>query len=184
MKLRLLSIAAALLAASTFTTAHAQVGIYGKFDGVHVSNSATDNIVAKGWFVGGGGGLYFNFLHLGPLALGADARGDFSSQSPHNYRDVLFGVRVAAKAPVIPLRPYAQFSVGLGGPSYSGVGGGINYNNKFQYWVIGGVDHTIFPHVDWRIAELGYGRMSTVSSTPGPSINLFSASTGIVVRFP
>lgn len=186
MKLRLLSIAAALLAASAFTSAPAQVGFYGKFDAIHVSSGASSNYITPGWFKGPGGGIYYDFAHLGPLSLGGDVRADFLFQSPQRYKDVLFGVRLAAKTPVVAIRPYAQVSVGVGGSSHGGLGGnGIVYNNKFQSWIIGGVDYTILPHIDWRVAEAGYGHMTGISSGPPVAgVNMFSIGTGIVVRLP
>lgn len=184
MKLPLLGIATALLAASTFTTARAQVGIYGKFNSVHASSGSGTNYYTPGWFYGPGGGVYFNVVHLGPVALGGDIRADYLFQSPQRYRDALFGVRLAAKAPVIPIRPYAQVSAGIGGTSKTGPAG-RNYTNKFQYWVFGGVDYTVFPHIDWRVVEAGYGHMTGISSSPpATGVNLFTVSTGIVVRFP
>jgi hypothetical protein len=186
MKLRLLSIAAALLLASSLAVAHAQVGVYGKFNVVHVPITSATNFVTPGWYYGPGGGVYFNLVHLGPVSLGGDIRADYLFQSPQRYRDVLAGVRVGAKAPLLPLRPYAQISAGIGGPSTSGVqNSGRAYNNKFQYWIIGGIDHTVFPHIDWRIAELGYGHMTGISSgTPVAGVNLFTVGTGLVVRIP
>jgi len=186
MKLRQLSIAAALLLASTFASAHAQIGVYGKFNVVHVPATSATNFVTPGWYYGPSGGVYFNLVHLGPVSLGGDIRADYLFQSPQRYRDVLFGVRVGAKAPILPLRPYAQISAGIGGPSTGGVQNtGRTYSNKFQYWIIGGVDHTILPRIDWRVAEIGYGHMTGVSSGPPVAgVNLFTLSTGVVVRLP
>jgi hypothetical protein len=186
MKLRLLSIAAALLTAFTCSTAYAQVGVYGKFNLVRVPSSSANNFTTSGWFYGPGGGVYFNVVHLGPVSLGGDIRADYLFQSPQRYRDVLFGVRAGAKAPLLPFRPYAQISAGIGGTSVSGVqNSGRAYSNKLQYWIIGGVDHTILPRIDWRIAEIGYGHMTGVSSSPpATGVNLFTLSTGVVVRLP
>ena len=185
--IRLLSIASALLAASTVAIASAQVGVYGKFTAVHIPTITNGpNYFFPGWFYGPGGGVYFNLVHLGPISLSGDVRGDYLYQSPQRYRDVLFGVRVGAKAPIIPLRPYVQIAAGIGGPSTGGVQNSSRvYSNKFQYWIIGGVDHTVLPHIDWRIAEIGYGHMTGVSSSPpATGANLFTLSTGAVVRLP
>ena len=172
MKRSLLSIASALLLLSAFTTARAQVGVYGKFNLVRVPTTSATNFITPGWYYGPGGGVSFHVVHL--------------FQSPQRYRDVLFGIRVGAKAPLIPLRPYAQISAGIGGPSTSGVqNSGRVYSNKLQYWIIGGVDHTVLPRIDWRIAEIGYGHMTGVSSGPPVAgINLFTLGTGVVVRLP
>jgi hypothetical protein len=186
MKAHLLSTLTVLLAAASFSAASAQVGIYGKFDAAHLSSSSTESFDSTGWFKGATVGGYYDFLHFGPVSLGGDVRGSLLFQNPQKYRDVLFGLRLAAKPPVLPIKPYVQGSVGVGGFSYSGLGGvGTHYNNKFQFQILGGVDYTLFPYIDWRVAEIGYGRMSGVSSfTPAPGVNLFTIGTGIVVRLP
>ncbi len=173
-------------AAATLTSASAQVGICVKLNLVHVPTTSATNFLTPGWYYGPGGGVYFNVIHLGPASLGGDIRADYLYQSPQRYRDVLFGVRLGVKAPLIPLRPYGQISAGIGGPSSGGVlNSGRVYSNKFQYWIIGGVDHAIFPRIDWRIAEIGYGHMTGVSSSPpAAGVNLFTLGTGVVVRLP
>jgi hypothetical protein len=165
--------------------ASAQVGIYGQFNAVHASTSGTNLYESTGWFVGPTAGVYYDFLHLGPVGIGADLRGSYLFQSPQKYRSILFGLRLAVKPPVLPLRPYIQGSVGVGGSTRSGLGGnGVLYNNKFQYQVVGGIDYTLVPHLDWRVAELGYGRSAGISSGgPTPGVNLFTISTGVVFRF-
>jgi len=188
MKLRLLSIAAALLAASTSSTALAQIGIYGKFSGVHLPSSVATSSYASGWFKGPGGGVYFNLVHLGPISLGGDVRGDYLYQSSQHYRDLLLGVRIGAKAPLIPIRPYVQFSAGLGGSSRLVFNGNTFHTvntSKFQYWIIGGIDHTVLPHIDWRVVDLGYGHMAGTSGGVSVSgANMFTLGTGVVVRLP
>jgi hypothetical protein len=63
-------------------------------------------------------------------------------------------------------------------------GVGTIYSDKFQYLVAGGLDYTLVPHVDFRVVEVGYGRMSGVSSGgSAPTATLVSVSTGLVVRF-
>jgi hypothetical protein len=99
---------------TTAVSAHAQIGIYGNFNATHDSLSDGQ---ASFWAYGPNAGIYYDFVHLGPIGLGLDARANYLFGDQYKYRSVLFGVRVAAKTPILPLRPYAQFSVGAGGPS-------------------------------------------------------------------
>ncbi|HZY62666.1 MAG TPA: hypothetical protein VFE38_09080 [Edaphobacter sp.] len=176
MKVRFLF--ALLLFALATSASLAQLAVYGNFDATHFrdNNSQTAN-----WFYGPNIGAYYNFFHFGPLAAGVDLRGNMLFGSHQRYRSALIGVRVAGNAPVVPLKPYAQFSVGVGGSKY----GSGSYTNKFQYDVIGGVDYTIFPRIDLRVAEVGYGRMSGVGGGPDtPSSSIVTIGSGIVVRLP
>lgn len=165
------------------TTAHAQVGIYGIFDSTHVSTS--NSVDPTAWYEGIGAGTYYDFLHFGPVGIGADLRGNLLFGGQQKYRSALFGIRLSVKPPVIPIKPYIQGSVGVGGASQSGFHGGApTYNNKFQYEIFGGADLTVAPHLDWRVAELGYGRMTgTGSGYPPSADHLFTVDSGLVLRF-
>lgn len=160
---------------SLFTLAgHAQLGVYGKVDYTRYSQPGTNTS-----FYGGGVGVYDDFIHAGPIRAGLDLRGDLLTGSGAHYRDLLAGVRVAFKRPVLPVRPYVQGSVGIGGTEATGPfapGIQARYNNKFLTGVFGGIDITILPHLDFRAVELGYGRIS------GLSANEFTASSGIALR--
>ncbi len=96
---------------------HAQFAIYGNLDATHdsFSNSST-----KVWLVGPNVGAYYNFVHAGPLAAGVDVRGNLLFGDQYKYRSALVGIRLAVKPPILPIRPYAQFSVGVGGARYTG----------------------------------------------------------------
>lgn len=167
-----------LLLALTPSVSRAQLGIYGNFDATHFrdNNNRTTN-----WFYGPNLGVYYNFYHFGPLAAGVDLRGNVLFGNNKKYRSALIGLRVAGSAPAVPLKPYAQFSVGVGGSKY----GSGNYTDKFQYDVIGGVDYTIFPRIDFLVAEVAYGRMSGVGGGPDtPSSSIITVGSGIVFRLP
>jgi opacity protein-like surface antigen len=172
-----------LLLASTQVT-HAQLGLYGKFDLTRQSNTVYPGTAsASQTFYGGGVGLYDDFIHLGPIHAGADFRGDFLSGGNYNYRTFLGGVRVAVKPPVLPIRPYVQFSAGVGGTQYKGSINGNQdpYHNKFLYAVLGGIDWAILPHVDFRAIEVGVGHQS--SDTPSQSDTLILVGSGLALRF-
>lgn len=163
------------------TVSPAQLAIYGNFDATHLSNN-NDN--TKSWFFGPNFGAYYNFYHFGPVVTGIDLRGNFLfGNNDQRYRSGLIGLRVAANPRVLPFKPYAQFSIGGGGTKRTNSGAG--YNTKFQYDIFGGADVTIFPRLDLRLVEIGYGRMSGIGGGPDtPASNLVTVGSGIVFRFP
>lgn len=184
MKLRWLTILFALMIDST--CAHAQIGVYGTFNSVDLTATSVGiSTQTTNWYTGVGAGVYYNFLPMGPIALGADLRGNLLTGNPQKYRSALFGLRLAVNPPLLPVRPYVQASIGAGGASHSGLNGvGTIYSNKFQYLVAGGLDYTLVPHLDFRVVEVGYGRMTGISSAgTAPASTFFSVSTGLVVRF-
>ena len=121
-----------LLAFSSLTcAARAQFAVYGNFNATHVNDNNNSTSI---WYYGPGAGAYYDFLHVGPISAGVDLRGNFLFGNNYKYRSALFGVRVAAKPPLIPIKPYAQFSVGTGGAKYTGSTNlPVSYSNKFQY---------------------------------------------------
>lgn len=139
------------------------------------------------WAKGGTFGVYDNFLKMGPLKLGSDARFFFQNHDrqvtlaqPNKIRGGLAGLRLALAAPLIPFKPYIQAEVGGVGTNF-----GIysNTQTSFAYQVQLGADFTIIPHLDLR-AEYGAGQISnnprTVTSS---STTLQQAGIGAVVRF-
>jgi hypothetical protein len=188
MKLRWLAIFLGIAISSAPT--HAQVGVYGKFDSVRLTaTSVGSSTQATTWFEGPGVGVYYDFLQLGPIAIGADLRGDLGWGSQQRYRSALFGLRLVVKPPLLPIRPYIQGSVGAGGSRYdtAPISGDTSYtySTKFQYQVAAGLDYTLLPHLDLRAAEFEYGRMSGISSgVTAPVATIFTLSAGLVVRFP
>jgi hypothetical protein len=174
---------AALLAILPVLPAAAQVGLYGKFDFASYtdSNSSSSKSMA-----GAGIGVYYDFVHAGPIALGADVRGDLTSGNQYKYRDLLLGARLTAKVPVAHLRPYIEPLIGIGGARFTGPTGTLSsgapivthYDNKLTYGLVGGFDVTIVPHLDWRVVEVGYTRQS-IGALSNPSILV---STGLVFR--
>lgn len=177
-----------LLLLSSTLIAKAQIGVYGKLDAVHFNNNVNQT---SEWFYGPGVGIYDSFLHLGPISLGADLRGNYLSGADDTYRSVLGGVRVAAKPPLLPLRPYVEGLVGVAGTKSNQSGSfstatsvsfSRSFGTKFAYEVLGGVDFTILPHLDLRLAEVGYGRISPVSSGSSASSSVLSLSSGVVFR--
>ena len=173
----------------SIASAGAQIGVYGKLDLTHFTNNTNK---ASEWFYGPGIGIYDDFLHVGPVQLGADLRGSYLIGSNDRYRSVLGGVRVAVKPPLLPIRPYAEGLIGVAGTKSNQSGSfstanSVSFSNtfgtKFAYQILGGVDWAILPHVDFRVIEVGYGRASAVSSeTNAPSSSMTSISSGLVLR--
>jgi hypothetical protein len=160
-------------------SAKAQLGIYGEFNATH------DPTIA-GWYRGFTGGAYDNFLHVGPVGIGLDLRGAYATGNQYGYRNFLIGPRLEVKPPLLPIKPYIQASVGVGGNEYNGTSRlQTHYSDKLQYGFIGGLDYVLIPHVDIRVAEVEYLRMSAVTGgAPSPAINLVTVGAGVVLRLP
>src|SRR5260370_10279004 len=172
----------AAVALVTATSAHAQFGVYGMFTADRLSNSAssplplppnsTGSAFARANTVdplGGTGGVYYDFMKLGPVRLGADVRGsilttkrgaytNFNGPGAHIY-SVLGGVRGVFHTPVNSLKPYLQISAGLGRSDYGLYTGrpasnqprpNVLYTN-FQYQELAGLDIKLLPIMDWRV---------------------------------
>ena len=194
MKLR--SIAAVAVLAFATVAAHAQTGLYFNPVAIRVSNSTADtgpfaflgqnstSRVMYGYSYGG----YYDFFHSGPLSAGFDMRESDLHANNAMLRSFLVGARVSVKPFTRPIKPYAQFSFGVGTtkPPASTV-----HVSKFDYALYGGIDYTLQKHIDFRVVEIGYGSVTTVSSgTVGgggtlniPASNQISFSSGLVFCF-
>jgi hypothetical protein len=164
----------ALVVALVFSNhALAQVGVYGTVTGAHLSGFKPPYPYTDPygfWTAGGTFGIYDDFLRAGPVHVGIDARGSILNTHDHKFNSGLGGVRVAFKPPRLPLRPYIQGSIGAGS-----TGATIS----LVYQVLGGMDITFFPHVDWRAVEVGGGAFHA----NGNNYPLVTISTGVVIRF-
>jgi len=194
MKLRSLA-AAAVLALAT-VAAHAQAGLYFNPVAIRVSNSVAD--VGPAAFLGQNStsqvfygydfGGYYDFFHSGRLSAGLDVRESDLHANNAMLRSFLVGGRVSAKPFSRPIKPYAQLSFGV---STTKAPTSTAHVSKFDYAVYGGVDYTIHKHIDFRMVEIGYGSMTTISSgTYGGGSNLYvppakqlSFSSGLVFCF-
>jgi hypothetical protein len=167
--LQLLPLILIALVAPANLHAQAKIGIYGT-----VGTEKTE-INGEGWSTAGTFGLYYGLARLGPIAVAADARGDLSG----NINSGLFGPRIALTLPALPLKPY--FEVLGGFSSYSSVSGGAKNTTSGNYRWVGGIDTTILPHLDWRIADYSYsgGGITEGNVTRHPQ----SLTTGLVIRF-
>jgi hypothetical protein len=192
MKLRFLVPTLAL--ALTTIAAHAQIGIYVNPVVSRISNSVADT--GPYAFLGDGqtsqifGGVdfggYYEFAHYSKFDVSADMRDAIQHGNNASLNSFLVGLRVAAHPMAFGLKPYGQFSVGAGRtrPPLSDA-----HITRLQYGIFGGLDRSLNKHVDWRVVEISYGSVGTISSqtfegpTPIPSAKILGFSTGFVFRF-
>ncbi|MDQ2835103.1 MAG: hypothetical protein M3Y50_15445 [Acidobacteriota bacterium] len=175
--------------------ARAQVGLYVNPVGIRVSNSTADtgpfaflgeNSTSR-TFYGANIGGYYNFFHTPKTDVGIDVRDSITKGNNASINEFLVGVRIVAKPRQYNFRPYLQISGGAGStkPPHSTV-----HITRATFEVYGGLDYPIAKHVDFRVVEVGYGSLSTVSSasfnsgTAVGSSRLLSISTGLVFRIP
>jgi hypothetical protein len=157
--------------------ARAQIGLYAMGSGGHFTPDGQSG-GSTAW--GGTVGVYDDFLPLGPLALGGDARGFVqssgnSTQYGNKLLGGLVGLRLALHVPAIPFRPYLQAEVGGVGTNN---GDSASRTASVAYQVQGGLDVTIFPHLDLR-GEYGGGQADSIDNS-GHTLQEFGA--GIVLR--
>jgi hypothetical protein len=198
----------AAVAVATTISAQAQVGVYGMFTVDRLSNIQSSPLPAPTTTgpnarlntadpLGGTGGIYYDFLKLGPIKLGADLRGSILStkrganvsfnDSGTRIYSALGGIRAVFHTPVAPLKPYIQGSVGLGRSDYglsntTSSGQVILYNN-FQYEGLAGLDIKLLPIMDWRVAEFGYGGLDPFG-TYSHNYPIKQVSMGFVFHLP
>lgn len=195
-----------LLAVVAFAaaTAQAQFGVYGTFtasklSGIKSSPEATNPAAVNNDVspLGGGLGIYYDFLKVGPVKLGADLRGTIVTTKRGAYinangggariNSALAGVRVVFNAPVMRtvLRPYLQGSAGIGNTNYGLLYGsnGVKTKTNFEYMGYAGVDIPLLPIMDFRLVEFGMGGLNPFGDK-SHNYPLQSVSTGVVFHFP
>ncbi len=155
-------------------SAPAQTGLYAEFG---ASKSGLSN---NDWIYGPTFGAYFDRWHLPFVSAGVDLRGSIlgPSGSTKIYSG-LAGPRVALRPHIIPLQPYAEAVIGVGHAEF-GQGAAQTTATKFEYQFLGGVDLTVLPRIDWRVAEFSYGGLAGLDQSFHPK----TISTGIVLRLP
>jgi hypothetical protein len=174
----------AFVLAMMTVAAHAQVGLYFNPVVSRVSNSTPDygpDLRRRG---------LWRELHLQPqpnFDFGVDVRDAIQHGDSALLNSFLVGAYIQAHPLAYGLKPYGQLSFGAGKTEAK-----LNpaHIEKFEFMVYGGVDKPLNKHVDFRVVEIGYGTVSTISSavyhgsTPIPSANLLSFSTGFVFHIP
>ena len=132
-------------------------------------------------------GGYYDFLHSGKASLGVDMRDEIQHGNSASLNSFLVGVRLVYHPTDSRWRPYLQPAIGSG-RSRSPLSPVHKTNVEFA--VSAGADFALNKHIDFRAIEIGYGSVSTVSSsafgspTGIPSVSLVNFSTGFVFRIP
>jgi hypothetical protein len=192
MKLRFLVPTLAL--ALTTIAAHAQIGVYVNPVVSRISNSVVDTspfaFLGEGQtsqiFGGVDFGGYYEFAHYAKFDVSGDVRDAIQHGNSASINSFLVGLRLAAHPMAFGLKPYGQFSVGVGrtkAPLSAAI------SNRLQYGIFGGVDKPLNKHIDWRIIEVSYSSVETISdetfggTTAVPAASIIGFSTGFVFRF-
>ena len=193
MKLRFFVLA--LFVASLTIGAHAQGGVYLNPIVTRVGISTPDS--GPFAFLGQGntsqifGGVviggYYEFLHADKIDLSADIRDSIEHGNGASFNSFLVGLRASGKPYKFSAKPYAQISLGDGRTRSP-----LNpiHASKFVYDISAGLDRPLNKFIEWRIVEVGYGSLTTISSqlygapTPIPPARLINFSTGFVFRIP
>jgi hypothetical protein len=161
-----------LLVLSTLSV-HAQLGLYGGFT---VQNPAVPP--QSGYqFYGGTFGAYLASGRLAILNVGLDLRGTYTKNGSDSFTSGAIGPRVGLNLHVIPLHPYLEATAGLGNLNITEASSNVT---RFEYQFLGGLDFTVFPRIDWRVAEFSYGGLSVFNGSYHPK----TLTTGIVLRIP
>lgn len=194
MTLRKLRLLVLVLALGTIAgAARAQVGIYFNPVVTRISNSKADT--GPFAFLGDGqksqifGGVVFGAYYdisRGPhYNIGVDMRDAIEHGNNASINSFLLGVRLTGRVQE-RLRPYVELAVG-DGRTRSPVSPA--HINKLEADAFVGADYRLGRHVDFRIAEIGYGTVQTVStatynpSVTYPNARLLNFSSGFVFRF-
>jgi hypothetical protein len=154
---------------------HAQLGLYGAFTTQNLggpNNNGYD-------LYGGTFGAYLASGRLAILSVGVDLRGSFARGNGTSFDTGSIGPRIALNTHILPIQPYIEGTIGLGHLDFTG--GSLSSGTKFEYQVLGGLDFTILPRIDWRVAEYSYGALSTINNY---NYRPKSLSTGLVLRLP
>ena len=111
-------------------------------------------------FYGYASGGYYDFLRRPGLCRIRRARVRLARQQCH--AEELPGGRARLRKPFRrPFKPYARFSFGV---STTKAPASTIHVSKFDYALYGGVDYHPQKHIDFRVLEIGYGSVTTVST--------------------
>jgi hypothetical protein len=150
----------------------AQLGLYGTFTAQDLS--VPDN---SGFNLYGGTlGAYLASGQVAILSAGVDLRGSYTKGNSTSFIMGAIGPRIGLNIPII--HPYVEGLIGVANIDVAG--GSPLSGTRFEYQFLGGLDFTIFPRLDWRVAEFSYGGMSSNDANIHPK----TLSTGLVLRLP
>jgi len=196
MKLRFLALLLVFAALPVAMQAQSGGGLYLNPVAIRISNSTPDNglfaFLGPGstsrMFYGVSMGFYQDFKVQPKLGVGFDIRENIVHGNNAALESLLFGVRVVDRPFSVPLKLYAEPALGLGRSRapYEPV-----HQSNLETHIFVGADYPLQKYVDWRVVEVGYGSVNTISSADYgynvsslPASNLLSITTGLIFRIP
>jgi len=178
--------------------AQAQGGLYFNPIVTRVTNSVADtgdfaflgtgstSRIFGGVMIGG----YYEVYHAPKFALSLDLRDEIEHGNNAGLNSLLFSPRFTYLPEKSTFKPYLQIGIG-DGRTHSPLN--PKPVSKLEAAVLVGVDRPLNRHIDWRVIEVQYGNVQTISSSlingptsvpTIPNANLFGISTGFVFRIP
>lgn len=148
--------------------------------GLHASFSAAAASVLKpNWQFGATPGLYCDSWKTPWSHAGFDLRLPLLGSGNTKLQSGLAGVRLRLDKVGFGFRPYGEVLIGGSHVTSIDASSAI-HGNHFQHELLVGVDRKVSPRVDWRLAEISWGRITHTGHPPFP---LTTVSTGLVLRF-
>ena len=153
--------------------AKAECGLYGLF------SASSVRVLNSDWEYGGTPGFYCDRWKADWAHAGFDLRVPLLGSGTSKLEGGLGGARIRLDRIGLNFKPYAELLAG--GSHVTNLEGGSSvHSNSFQYQVVAGVDRKVSPRIDWRLAELSWGRLTYREH----GFALTTVSTGLVLRFP
>jgi hypothetical protein len=169
-KLLALALFSAFIPLPVFGAGHlAAVGGHSINVFAELSGARTGQSSGTSW--GGSAGGYLQGQLLGFVLRGT---ADRNGRNIHVY-DLVAGPRVSLPVPL--LKPFVEITGGLGHAGYYNSTGAFGSGWGPAWQLNAGLQHGIFPRLQWRIVEVGYGHIYT-----GPGVTPTIVSTGLVLR--
>lgn len=192
MRLRYLlpMLALAIMTAS----AQAQIGVYLNpvVTRVHIAADDSGPFAFLGtdtetrFFGGVAMGGYYDFSHQSAFEAGVDVRDTIVHNNNASLNTFMVALRLEGRKPWFGVKPYVQLGIGAGS---SKAQESYVRTTRAEYGLFGGLDHPLAKHLDFRVIEVGYGSVTTTSSsvygapTSIPAASLLNFSSGLVFRF-
>ena len=172
MRLRLIFLLALVVAFSS--VARAQLAGYVLYTG------ANTGLANSSWEMGPTIGLYGEGSLTPLIALGVDGRGVILAKNGEKLDSGLIGPRLSFHPHLFRIAPYTEFLFGMGHTFVPAQGSAAQIEvTKFEYSLLGGVDYTLVPRLDWRVIEFSYGGFTAFTGSYHPKM----LSSGLVLRF-
>ena len=192
--MRLRYVLAAMVLAAVAASARAQVGVYINPVFTKISNSVPDSgpfaFLGEGSTSRNFGGLdfgaYYNISHGAGAKYGIDVRDTTVHSNNASLNIFSLGARVESAPLVHDIRPYAEITAGA---ATSKAQQSQIHTTRGYFGIFGGIDYPLTRHIDFRVFEIGYGRVTVQNSfiygSPNPigSSSMLQVSSGLVFRF-